>query len=398
MNPGLAYGLLRSRSARAAIMAAVTLALLAPVILAGAIAGILAEAEQEGCDSPGVLEAPAGGPVGGQERYAEPLRLVPGHSYQVGASEYGGPGDPSAGSYGSIPNPREAYLPAHPDTFAELSVLQRNPADSAGFTFADADALANLPYMSALRVTHAGRSLILYKRDIGYGQGPGQTIANGQPYRLDVWWSAARQLTITKSAVQIALAPPTGTAGTLGELPESAAAAGGGGEGGCPLQAGASIPLPLVPGTRTRILASGLAAAGSEAPGRVKAMVGAGNRLYGTAYLYGGGHGSSLDTLQGAYDCSSAVSYVLHQGGALGQSALDSSQLAAYGLPGPGRWVSIYANAAHAFMYVAGLRFDTVEDPAYDTGPNSGKPGPRWRVSDSVPGWASWSVRHPPGL
>jgi hypothetical protein len=127
-------------------------------------------------------------------------------------------------------------------------------------------------------------------------------------------------------------------------------------------------------------------------------MVAAGNRLYGSAYLYGAGHGSSLNTLQPAYDCSSAVSYVLHWGGVLPRSALDSSELASYGLPGPGRYVTIYANAAHAFMYVAGLRFDTVEDPAYDSGPNSGKPGARWRVWPTVPDWASWSVRHPPGL
>ena len=127
-------------------------------------------------------------------------------------------------------------------------------------------------------------------------------------------------------------------------------------------------------------------------------MVAAGNRLYGTAYLYGGGHGTSLETLQPAYDCSSAVSYLLHWGGVLGTSALDSTGLESYGLPGPGRYVSIYANAAHAFMYVAGLRFDTVEDPTYDTGPNSGKPGPRWRVAAGVPDWAAWTVRHPAGL
>ena len=78
---------------------------------------------------------------------------------------------------------------------------------------------------------------------------------------------------------------------------------------------------------------------------------------------------------------------------------MDSSELAsATAQPGPGRYVTIYANAAHAFMYVAGLRFDTVEDPAYDSGPNAGKPGPKWRVSATVPDWATWTVRHPPGL
>jgi hypothetical protein len=127
-------------------------------------------------------------------------------------------------------------------------------------------------------------------------------------------------------------------------------------------------------------------------------MVAAGNRLFNAGYLYGGGHGSSLNTLGAAYDCSSAVSYVLHAGGVFGEYAEDSTELESYGEPGPGRYVSIYANAAHTFMYVAGLRFDTVEDPAYDTGPNSGRPGPRWRISPTVPDWATWTVRHPPGL
>ncbi len=198
------------------------------------------------------------------------------------------------------------------------------------------------------------------------------------------------------------LAPATGAGGTLGALPGSSEAGPGGtpiASSNCPgPEAGGNIPLPLTPGTRTKILPSGLAAAGEEAPAAVKRMVAAGNRLFGASYLYGGAHGTSLDTLQPGYDCSSAVSYLLHWGGVLGTSALDSTGLESYGQPGPGRYVSIYANAAHAFVYVGGLRFDTVEEPAYDSGPNSGKSGPKWRVSASVPGWASWTVRHPPGL
>jgi hypothetical protein len=44
-----------------------------------------------------------------------------------------------------------------------------------------------------------------------------------------------------------------------------------------------------------------------------------------------------------------------------------------------GRYVSIYVNAEHAFVYVAGLRLDTVEAAEYDRGPNAGKPGAKWR-------------------
>lgn len=387
----------RNRRVRSLLVLAGLLLVSLPVLVAAGVVGLFAHEAEASCDAAGAsVEIPAGGALAAG-LYAEPLTLRPGRWYEVGATEYGGPSDPTSGDYGAIPDPGEAYLPAHPDSFAELSVLDSNPANSGSFTFADADALNNLAYMTGLRVRHEGREAILIKRDVGYGQGPGQSIANGQPYRLDVWWQAAQQLGVSKSAVDVQLTPSSGAAATLEALPEATSSA----EGSTPLceAPGAAVgPLPLTPGIRTRILPSGLAAAGEEAPRSVKAMVAAGNRLIGAAYLYGGGHGPSLNTLQPAYDCSSAVSYLLHWGGVLGTSALDSTGLSEYGLPGPGRYVSIYANASHAFVYVAGLRFDTVEDPAYDSGPNSGKPGPRWRVSNAVPGWASWIVRHPVGL
>ena len=174
--------------------------------------------------------------------------------------------------------------------------------------------------MTGLRVASGARQEVLYKRDVGYGQGPQQTIANGEPYRLDLWWQAAQTLNVSKGAVRIQLAPTGGTAATLGQ--SASAEEGGastGGSGGSEECSGGSVGagevlLPLVPGDRTTILPNGLAAAAREAPAVVKDMVAAGNRLYGTAYLYGGGHGPSLDTLQPAYDCSSAVSYVLHAG------------------------------------------------------------------------------------
>jgi hypothetical protein len=393
----VSFAVSRRRGLRRALGAGACALVLMPVLAAAVVVGAFHGAEAEGCPAAGDLLAPGRGAIGAG-LYADPLHLIPGRTYEVGATEYGGPSDPSSGSYGAIPDPAQDYLPAHPDTFAELSVLERNPANGGRFTFEDANALANLPYLTALRVSHGGRSTLVFKRDIGYGQGPGQTIGNGEPYRLDLWWQVARELGVSKSPVGVALAPASGAAATLEALPE-AQAEGGEATGHCPaLDGGEAAPLPLVPGVRSRILASGLAAAGEGAPAAVRRMVAAGNRLYGSAYLYGGGHGPSLATLQGAYDCSSAVSYVLHWGGVLGASALDSSALASYGLPGPGRYVTIYANAAHAFMYVAGLRLDTVEDRAYDSGPNAGRSGPRWRVSETVPGWAAWTVRHPAGL
>jgi hypothetical protein len=403
MQARIAIALLRNRQVQGALLAAALLIVLMPVLVAAGIAGLLAQEAESAClgASVGATNTPAGGGPLAAGLYAAPLELKPGRWYEVGATEYGGSGDPTSGAYGSIPNPGESYLPAHPNTFAELSVMNSNPANGGTFTFSDANALHNLPCLSQLRVEHAGRQELLAKRDTGYGQGPGQFIANGQPYRLDVWWQAARPLGITKSPVKVQLAPATGSAPTLGALPGSTEASGGGeaSPGVCPAPEGTgSIPLPLTPGTQTKILPSGLAAAGEEAPQAVKKMVAAGSRLFSAGYLYGGAHGTSLDTLQPAYDCSSAVSYLLHWGGVLGTSALDSTALESYGQPGPGKYVSIYANSGHTFMYVAGLRMDTVFDAAYDSGPNSGKPGPRWRVSASVPGWASWTVRHPPGL
>jgi Bacteriophage peptidoglycan hydrolase len=401
MNPQLAAALLRNRTIRGWLVGGGLLVIVVPVLVAAAITALVAQESEAGCGDGGeAINQPAGGGVLASGVYAAPLTVQPGRSYKVGATEYGGPGDPTSGQQGSIPTPGQSFLPAHPDSFAELSVLHSNPANHGSFTFTDANALNRLPYLTALRVTHDGRRALLFKRDIGYGQGPGQLIGNGQPYRIDVWWQAAKPLGVTKSAVRIALAPATGAAGTLEQLPSSSEATPGGEAGAsCPaLQAVTGVPLPLMPGTATRILPSGLAAAGSQAPAPVRAMVAAGNRLFAATYLYGGAHGASLNTLEPAYDCSSAVSYLLHAGGVLGSGALDSTELTHYGLPGPGRYVSIYANEAHTFIYVAGLRFDTVEDPAYDSGPNSGKPGPRWRVSPTVPAWAAWTVRHPAGL
>ena len=175
-----------------------------------------------------------------------------------------------SGDYGSIPDPGQSYLPSHPDSYAELSVLDRNPANGGTFTFADAErARPAALHDGAARLAATDAAMLLYKRDIGYGQGPGQKIENGQPYRLDLWWQAAQALGVTKSAVQVAARAAHRGRATLGALPataerwlgEASGELSGGGRRG-------SIPLPLTPGTQTTILASGLAAAGEEAPAR----------------------------------------------------------------------------------------------------------------------------------
>lgn len=84
-------------------------------------------------------------------------------------------------------------------------------------------------------------------------------------------------------------------------------------------------------------------------------MIAAANRIRKKPYRWGGGHGRWKDK---GYDCSGAVSYALH-GGRFLSSPLDSSGLARWGKRGKGRWITVYGARSHAYVVVAGLRFDT---------------------------------------
>jgi hypothetical protein len=130
----------------------------------------------------------------------------------------------------------------------------------------------------------------------------------------------------------------------------------------------------------TTVLRRGRAARAGGMPSAVRRVIAAGDRIAAFPYKYGGGHASWTDT---GYDCSGSVSYALHGGGLL-DSPLDSTQLESYGAPGKGRYITIYANAGHAYMVVAGRRFDT-----------SGG-GNRWHSDMRSP--AGYVVRHPRGL
>ncbi len=389
-------------SAAAIALFAVLAAVLSMVVLISVIfpsSGVSCQNPDSNGLAVSTVNVPAGLSAMARELWDKPLAMQPGHWYPVGATEYDGA---SGGHYGSIPNPAQSNLDQHPDSFAELSLDPVNPANTArGFTFHDANALGELPYMTGLRVARNGKSIVVYKRDIGYGQGPSEHTQQGFEYRVDLWGPAARALGVSKDQVDIQLAPKTGTGEVLEATPatsEPGTPEGTpSGEAGCLGEPDASGPLPLTSGESAQVLQSGLAAAPKNAPAAVKAMIAAGNRLYGTSYVRGGAHGTPLSTLQPGYDCSSAVSYVLYAGGVFGEYAEDSTGLESYGAAGPGQWVTVYANSQHAFMYVAGLRFDTSFNGT-DTGPNAGKGGPRWRVLNHVPTWAPWVLRHPPGL
>jgi septal ring factor EnvC (AmiA/AmiB activator) len=141
------------------------------------------------------------------------------------------------------------------------------------------------------------------------------------------------------------------------------------------------VPAPLNPGQEAQVITESEASAPASAPPAVQGVISAGNAIAFTPYIWGGGHGSFESE---GYDCSGAVSYALHGGGFL-ESPLDSTGLETWGEPGPGTWITVYANAEHAWMVVAGIAFDTV-----------GGPGPRWHDPwvDSPEGFV---VRHPTG-
>jgi cell wall-associated NlpC family hydrolase len=143
----------------------------------------------------------------------------------------------------------------------------------------------------------------------------------------------------------------------------------------------------LVPGMLARYV-DGIAAAPEDAPAVVQEIIWAGNQLIGLPYIYGGGHNATFTSP--GYDCSGTVSFALH-GASLLTAPEDSSEFEDWGSHGAGRWVTIFANAGHAYMTVAGLRLDT--SPANDP---SNLEGPRWRPLR--PENAGFVVRHPLGL
>jgi Transglycosylase SLT domain len=178
------------------------------------------------------------------------------------------------------------------------------------------------------------------------------------------------------------------------------------GEGGADtrLPSESQTPVRFVSGERA-VLEPGeghLALIPIAAPPVVQAMVVAGNELQRLPY---GPEGHPDPRGASREDCSSTVNYVLYRSGIrpIAEILRDNPLAQDYvrwGLPGPGRWVTIYSTTAptnHVFIVLAGLRLDTSHNGT-DVGPNRNEDGPRWRILDGIPTWARWSVRHPPGL
>jgi cell wall-associated NlpC family hydrolase len=138
------------------------------------------------------------------------------------------------------------------------------------------------------------------------------------------------------------------------------------------------------PGDSVTLDSDGSALAPLNAPPVINAVIAAANNIKNYPYIWGGGHGSFQDN---GYDCSGSVSYAL-AGGNLLNAPLTSGELANWGEPGPGKWITIYANGGHVFMFVGGLRYDT----SFRDGPR----GTRWQ--NGKRSLAGFEIRHPAGL
>ena len=128
---------------------------------------------------------------------------------------------------------------------------------------------------------------------------------------------------------------------------------------------------------KAKLLDNGKAIPPEGAPKRVVRAIKFANRIRKTRYQWGGGH---ADFESKGYDCSGAVSYMLH-GARMLKSPLTSGDLANWGKKRKGDWITVYANSGHTYAVVAGLRWDT-----------SGGPGPRWHKD--MRSRSGYKVRH----
>jgi cell wall-associated NlpC family hydrolase len=133
------------------------------------------------------------------------------------------------------------------------------------------------------------------------------------------------------------------------------------------------------------MLVNGRAIPPVNAPPAVKQVIAAANKIRTKPYIWGGGHGRWWDS---GYDCSGSVSFALHGGGFL-NSPLPSGPMETWGSPGKGRWITVYANAGHAYAVIAGLRWDTAG--------NTSGTGPRWHKSLRAAASGPFVARHPAG-
>ena len=158
----------------------------------------------------------------------------------------------------------------------------------------------------------------------------------------------------------------------------AAAQTGGSGPPGGTTTSTTPAPAPVGPPGKARIRKDGTAVAPADAPSQVQAAIAAANTIHTLPYIWGGGHRTFYDR---GYDWSGAVSYVLHAAGLLSSPMTSGSLASSWGAPGHGRWITVFGNASHAYMVIAGKRFDTSSGGERW---NQGS-GPRWRKKKRRP-------------
>ncbi len=216
------------------------------------------------------------------------------------------------------------------------------------------------------------------------------------------WRGRSHQDAWGQRAVTITPAPNPGAGNLLGGV--APVPAGVGGSSGVGVDGAQACSAALADGTlglsageTARVLPAGSATAPAQAPAAVLRAIAAGNLIHTRPYPEPDAHFGTLTRLWPAYDCSGATSFVLYAAGLLRPEALDSSGLEGYGVAGAGRWITIYANSAHAWIVVAGIALDTAD---YGGAPLPAGSGPRWRAEPlaNLADGTNYVVRHPRGL
>lgn len=113
-------------------------------------------------------------------------------------------------------------------------------------------------------------------------------------------------------------------------------------------------------------------------------------------YLWGGGHGAFSSS--GPWDCSGAMSWLMHHLGLLRSTTpLTSTGFMQEGVAGRGQLFTIYASPEHVFLIIesgsqTGWAWGTATHAIGDRSPTTG--GPQWHIHTTV----GFEARHYPGF
>jgi len=225
--------------------------------------------------------------------------------------------------------------------------------------------------------------------DAFYAADTGSAIL-GRHVDLYDWQGRASQQAWGTRTVTVTPAP-SGGAGNLLGVPTPTTVSGDS-AAGC-----LGGTLGLTAAQTATIEPDGSALAPADAPTPVRLAIAAGNQIHTAPYPSPDVHYGPLSQPWPAYDCSGATSFVLYAAGLLDPTAETSTGFESYGLSGPGRWITLYANSAHVWIVIADIALDTAD---YGGPPIPAGSGPRWRADPTanLQDGGAYVARHPPGL